>query len=351
MKRRGQIKLLILFIIALMIIVSCRNNNISDNEDGNIKEPNEENKILEPAEPVPATVCYTANDGNISVIDLESKKVISSIKVDGVTHSVQVSKNGRVLAATVSSSMDKNGVVMFYDTSNNELINTVEVGKYPIYVDFTNNNKYALVSNNKDNSLSVIDMNTYKVINTIETGTGPSGFSITRDDTLVFVANNGEDSFSIISLANFSHLNKKAIGKTPVSTAIAPDDITLMATLKDEDSLAIYSMSNGAIDKISVGKSPAYLYIQTNGKYAFVANEGTEESPTNTVNKINLSTNTVEATIEVGKGAHGIVVSGDNKNVYVTNRYDNTVSVIDNETNSVVATIQVDNQPKGIAIK
>ena len=41
-------------------------------------------------------------------------------------------------------------------------------------------------------------------------------------------------------------------------------------------------------------------------------------------------------------GPHGIVVSPDDKIVYVTNMYDATVSVIDNATNTVIHTIPVD---------
>lgn len=350
MKSKYNTKFLILVILVAVMIISCNNNNLDDDINNN-EQSNEENIIPEPKEPMPATVCYTANEsGSIAVINLETNKVVSSIKTDGATNSVQVSKDGGILAATVSYN-GENGKVMFYDTSNNELINQVEVGKSPMYVDFTNNGKYAIVSNYGDNNVSIIDMNNYKVINTIETGTGPNGLSITRDDTLAFVANMGEDSFSIISLVNFSNLNKKVIGKAPVSTAIAPDGIALLTTLKDEDSLAIYSMSKGTIDKITVGKGPTNLYIQADGRYAFVANEGSEESPSNSVSKINLLTNTVEATIEVGKGAYGIAISHDNKYVYVTNRYDDTVSVIDNENNKVIETIPVDKNPKGIALK
>lgn len=331
MKIRGRIIVLILFIIVVVMLVSCNNNdnNVQPNDVNNENDENNkngENGIAEPAKPVPATVCYTANEsGSITVIDLATNKVVTSIKTDGVTHNVQVSPYGKILAATVAAPMDENnnmnmnGKVLFYDTSNNELINEVEVGKHPAHVDFTHDGKYAVVANNEDNTVSIIDMSNYKVIKTVETGEGPHGLRITRDNTLAFVANMGEDSVSIISLVNFSNLNKKTLGKTPVTTALPPNDQTVLATLKGEDALAIYNMNSGAIDKVNVGKGPAQVFVQPDGKYAFVANEGTEESPSNSVSKINLETKAVEATIEVGKGAHGVVVSDDNK--YIYNKY------------------------------
>lgn len=357
MKIKGY-RIFILIILIAALLISCNNNNGTDGNNTDNGEQNGENNGNVPPvkEPVPASVCYTANEsGSISVIDLKTNKVVNSIKTDGVTHNVQVSPDGKILAATVAVPLDKgndmNGKVIFYDTGSNELINQTEVGKNPAHVDFTQNGKYAVVANNGDNTVSIIDMSSYKVSETVETGKGPHGLRIASDNTFAFVANMGEDSISIISLVNFSQLNKRTLGKTPVTTAIAPNGVAVLATLNGEDALAIYDTSSGKIDKISVGKGPAQVFAQSDGRYAFAANEGTEGSPSNTVSKVNLGTKTVEATIEVGKGAHGVVVSDDNKYVYVTNIYDATVSVIDNATNKVIATIPVDERPNGITLK
>lgn len=353
MKIKGY-RIFILIILTAVLFISCTNNGADGDNKDNGQSNGENNGVVPPANvPVPASVCYTANEsGSISVIDLKTNKVVNSLKTDGVTHNVQVSPDGKILAATVAANeMSTNGKVMFYNTENNELINQTEVGKNPAHVDFTQNGKYAVVANNGDNTVSVIDMSSYKVTETIETGKGPHGLRIASDNTFAFVANMGEDSISIISLVNFSQLNKRTLGKTPVTTAIAPNGVAVLATLNGEDALAIYDTSSGNIDKISVGKGPAQVFVQSDGKYAFAANEGTKESPSNTVSKVNLGTKTVEATIEVGKGAHGVVVSDDNKYVYVTNIYDATVSVIDNSTNKVVTTIPVDEKPNGITLK
>ncbi|WP_243454487.1 YncE family protein [Desulfosporosinus fructosivorans] len=86
-----------------------------------------------------------------------------------------------------------------------------------------------------------------------------------------------------------------------------------------------------------------------NDKYIFIANQGTEEKPSNSVSKIDLATRQVVATIETGKGAHGLVVSKDNKYIFVTNMYEDTVSIIDNNTNKVSTTVKVGKTPNGIS--
>ncbi|WP_338422880.1 MULTISPECIES: YncE family protein [Clostridium] len=102
---------------------------------------------------------------------------------------------------------------------------------------------------------------------------------------------------------------------------------------------------------MAVGKGPTQVYIESDDKYSFLANQGTEDAPSNTVSKIDMSTKKVVATIETGKGAHGVVVSSDNKYVYVTNMYDGTVSVIDNSTDKVIKTIKVEGEPNGISYR
>ncbi len=70
--------------------------------------------------------------------------------------------------------------------------------------------------------------------------------------------------------------------------------------------------------------------------YAYIANLGG-----NSVSVIATATNTVRATIPVGRIPQGAVVSPDGSKAYVTNMDDGTVSVIDALTSSVVGSIAV----------
>ncbi|MDT3701290.1 MAG: YncE family protein [Thermincola sp.] len=306
---------------------------------------------------------FTADEGgSITKIDATSNEVESAITVKGSVHNVQVSPDGKILGATMvpesdehgssgSMNMDMNGFALFYDTVSNKLLKKVEVGNHPAHIVFTNDGKFALVTNNEGKNVSVIDTSSYKEIKSIPTGKGPHGFRISKDNKFAYVANLAEDTVSVLDLTNFKEVRKITVGKSPVTTGITSDGKTLLVTVNAENALAIVDLDTGKTEKIPVGKGPAQIFVQYDDKYAFVANQGTEEEPSDTVSKIDLSTREVVATIQTGKGSHGVVTSNDNKLVYVTNMFEDTVSVIDNSQNTVMATVKVGKTPNGITYK
>lgn len=306
---------------------------------------------------------FTANEGgSISKINIRSLSVVDNYKLDGMVHNIQVSPNGKIVGATVipsmsmnmsgneDSSMDMKGKAIFFNPKTNKIIKEVEVGHHPAHLVFTNDGKYAVVTNNEDNNISVIDMKNFTVVKTIPTGKGPHGFRISNDSQFAYVANMGENSVSVINLTTLKEEKRIQVGDTPVTTGITSDGKTVVVTLNKENALAIIDLDSGKIEKVKVGEGPAQVYIQSDNKFAYVANQGTEKNPSHTLTKVDLKSKQVVATIETGKGSHGVVTSPDNTFSYVTNMFDNTVSVIDNSKNTVIKTIHVGKTPNGISI-
>lgn len=304
------------------------------------------------------SMIYTGDEGgSITLIDAASNTVTGTISLDGAVHNVQVSPDGKVLGATLTPRMEghgnmaMNGFALFYDTTTNNLIKKVEVGGHPAHIVFTQDGKYVLVTNYETNNVTVIDAKMYGVVQTVSTGKGPHGFRISPDSKTAYIANMGEDTVSVIDISTFKETKNITVGKTPVTTGITSDGKVLVATSNAENMLAVVDLASGKVDKIPVGIGPAQVFIQSDNKYAFVANQGTAQNPSSTVSKIDMATKKVVATIDAGKGAHGVVTSNDNKLVYITNMYENTVSIIDNMTNKATGKVDVGKIPNGITYK
>ncbi|MGG7619050.1 YncE family protein [Bacillus coreaensis] len=170
-------------------------DTIKDNKSN--QEGNEQEK---------ASFYYTAEKVGITKIDATTNKSVKSIEIEGSVHNVQLSPNGKVIGATVVPETGEHGgndsghevktagLALFYDAETDELISQVEVGSHPAHIVFTENMNYALVTNNDDNHVSVIDVATYKVIQNISTGNGPHGFRVAADSKTAYIANMGENT-------------------------------------------------------------------------------------------------------------------------------------------------------------
>ncbi|MFD2444382.1 YncE family protein [Bacillus sp. CGMCC 1.16607] len=304
---------------------------------------------------------FTANEGgSITKINASTNEVVDTIKVDGAVHNVQVSPDGKTLGATVvpemghgshdEDSMEMKGKALFFDTATNDLLKSIEVGNHPAHIVFTENGKYAVVTNNEDNDLSIIDTESFTLVETVETGKGPHGFRISTDSQKAYIANMGEDTISVINLEEMKEEKKIKLGSTPVTTGITSDGKTLLVTLYAENMLAIVDLATDHVKKVEVGKGPAQVYVDGNNQFAYVANQGTEDEPSTSVSVIDLGSMKVKTSIETGKGAHGVVTSPDSKRLYVTNMFENTVTVINTEQNKVIDKIDVGEIPNGISI-
>lgn len=347
----GKHVLLALSILPVLLLAACSNgtgNNIT------VKAP----ANTEPIGTVQQPEFYYvgSEDGSIRKFNAKNDSLTDTIQTAGLVHNLQVSPDGKMLAVTLGvekiehSDNHLRGTILFYDTTTDQLIKQVSAGSHPAYTVFTNDGKYALVTNSEDDNVAVIDMESYRIIRTIPTGSKPTGLQVSKDDKYAYVANMGDNTVSVVDLKNFQVVNKFKVGEKPVMTGITGDGKTLVVTLNGENSLATIDVTTGELHKIPVGKGPVELWVQADDQSVFVANQGTQQTPSATVTKVDVKHRKAVSTIQTGKGAHGLSGSTDGK-IYVTNMFANTVSVIDTTNNQVVQTFEVGRMPNGITVK
>jgi YVTN family beta-propeller protein len=175
---------------------------------------------------------------------------------------------------------------------------------------------FAYIPNSGNNNVSVIDTVTAppSIAATVPAGTNPRGVAsvVKTSETFTYVTNYGSENVTVIRTHS--------------------DPLT---------NLIIFEK----IRDIRVGRNPYGIAVDPAGTFAYVTNFGD-----GTVSKIDLSTNTVAATIPVGSNPIGIVVGMDGSKVYAVNNSSGTVSVIGAADNAAVATVTVGTNPFGIAV-
>lgn len=314
---------------------------------------------------------YTADErGNsITVIDLSTGQA-KDIAMPITPHNVQVSRDGRLLLAVgpvaaltgnqpqMKMNDDgkmKRGRLLILDagTIAVDSAGDIEIGRHPAHVIIDAQGKLAYATNSEDNNVMVIDVAQKKVVGEIKTGKFPHGLRMSPDGREIYVANVNDNSISVIDITQSKEVTRIPVGKAPVQVGFTPDGRRAYVALRDENSVAVIDTAQRKqIGTVAVGRNPIQVFATPDGRFIYVANQGTETNPDNTVSVIETTNNnSVVATIETGKGAHGVVVSDDGRRAFITNIEDDTVSVIDTATQKVINNLKVGKGPNGITFR
>ncbi|WP_326608936.1 Ig-like domain repeat protein [Streptomyces scopuliridis] len=265
-----------------------------------------------------------------------------TVPVGSFPTAVAITPNG--LTAYVTNEGDN--TVSVISTATNTVTATIPVGSVPFWVAITPNGLTAYVTNSGDNTVSVISTATNTVTTTIPVGSVPLGVAIPPNGLTAYVTNSGDNTVSVIDTATNTVTATIPVGTAPFGVAITPNGLTAYVTNSGDNTVSVISTATNTVTAtIPVGTAPFGVAITPNGLTAYIANNGD-----NTVSVISTATNTVTATIPVGTAPLGVAIPPNGLTAYITNNGDNTVSVIDTATNTVTATIPVGTAPFGVAI-
>jgi YVTN family beta-propeller protein len=227
----------------------------------------------------------------------------------------------------------------------NEVIDTVEVGRGPMGLAVTPEGDYVYVANSMDGTVSVIRTTDNSVIETVEVGASPMGVVISPEGDYVYVANSADGTVSVIRTTDNSVTETVEVGAFPVGIVVTPEgDYVYVANSMDGTVSVIRTTDNSVTETVEVGNGPWDVAVTSGGIYVFVTNK-----TDGTVSMIRIEDNTIVNTIEVGSNPLGITVGLDGDYIYVANNSDNTVSLISTTYYTVIETIAVGNGPWGVA--
>ncbi len=306
---------------------------------------------------------YTANEGDnsLSRIDLSTGEVLT-VPTAVTPHNVQITPDGETLLAvgTETMMMDGNegghdgeakGILLVYkaDDLSAGPSAQIEVGEHPGHVIADKEGKRAFVSNSEDDTVTVVDLATESVVGTIPTGNFPHGMRMNPAGDVIYVANVESGSVSVLDPVELREIEQIAVGKAPVQVGFTPDGKRAFVSLRDDDSVAaIDPAARSVLERIAVGDGPIQVYATPDNAFVLVANQGTEQEPSDTVSVIEVATDRVIQTIRTGAGAHGVVINDKGQLAFITNIVDGTVSVIGIASWNVIATIPVGAGPNGV---
>jgi len=295
---------------------------------------------------VPGKVYTTSWFGAvISVVDLGSGKAVKTIPVGVQDHNIFLSPDQKIAWVTNNNE----GTVSLIDTSTDAVIANIQTGHGPRHTNMPADGHVAYVTNEFDDSLAVINPTTRKVVQTVKVG-NMTHFPIVAGDK-IFVSNFGSADLTVIDRTNDAHTVVKTIkvGLGPLGQGATRDGKRVYVACHASNEVDVIDTDGlTVLARIATEPGPVQVSVAPDQRFAYVATDGR-----GTAQKIDLSTNKIVKTIEIGRdaGSHGIAFAADGKLLLVTNTGASTLSVIDTDSDQVTDTIKVATAPEGVAFK
>ena len=188
---------------------------------------------------------------------------------------------------------------------------------------------YIFVSNEQDNTVSVIDGASFEVIKVIKTGQRPRDMRWSADKTRLMVAASVDDRIDVIDVASLEVIGTLPAGEDPEIFDVDPSGEILVASNEDDNEVTVTTIATAKVRHVvkDVGIEPEGITFSTDGKIVFVTSEST-----NTVIVIDPWKGEILDEVLVGNRPRRGVVTPDGAEYWVTNELGGSVTILDART-------------------
>jgi YVTN family beta-propeller protein len=173
------------------------------------------------------------------------------------------------------------------------------------------------VSNQLDNTVSVIDGATHRTVATVRVGVSPAQMAVSPDRRSVYIANTGSSTVSVLNTADNTVAKTIALPRRsrPIGVALSPSGRYLYTADGGANRVSVLATGTGRVAaSVRVGTQPLDVAVAPDGKTVYSANSGSGD-----VSVIDARTNRVVRAIPTGRFPSGVAMTPDGASLYVTN--------------------------------
>jgi len=209
--------------------------------------------------------------------------------------------------------------------------------------------RFAFVTSEGDDNLTILDLRTEKVVKTLPTGRTPHVIAFTGAGK-GYVNNRGSKDLTVIDGNTFEVIGSIALPATSFQLALSPDGKTLAVAYKDALAISLIDTAADTVTKtIAVGKKPEGVFKGAMMRHSYWSNDGAYVYASDDVNdsivKIDARTGEVKASIRMPGPTHYLHPSKDAKLLYAVNEAEKqgvtSVTIIDVLTDKVIKDVQI----------
>ena len=286
---------------------------------------------------------------DITVIDVASRKVTANIRVGRGVHGICAPDDGQRIFTTVESEQN----LKIIATSTNQLLTSIPLTGRPNQCASTPDGHYVAVPIRNANSVDIVDTEQKKVIKTLPVQVPHNSYDAASNDQ-IFVSSMGDHEIDLIDLQKMAYIKKIQVGGIPRPYAVSKDGNTLYSALTDLHGFVIVSIpDNRILDRVELPPAPPVrcalephtpthgLALSPDDRQLWVTSLADSG-----VYVYDVASKTISPEIHTGECPNWITITRDGLYVAVSNSASDDCSIIETHTREEVARIKVGKGPK-----
>lgn len=187
------------------------------------------------------------------------------------------------------------------------------------------------VTNERDNTLSVINGETLEVESTVDVGERPRGIGLSPDGKELYVAASEENKIVVVDPVSLEILRSFPSGSDPETFAVHPNGNIYISNEDEAKASAFDPKTGDLIAEISVGLEPEGVAISPNGEYVIITSEST-----NMLHIIKAADNKIENNVLVGARPRAATFTSDSTIAYATSEISGEVKKVDVKAGKII---------------
>lgn len=189
------------------------------------------------------------------------------------------------------------------------------------------------ISNERDNTISIIDVATLEVKETIAVGKRPRGIIFSQDYSVVYLCASDDDTIQVIDPNSYEILHTLPSGENPETFVLHPDNERIFIANEDDAITSVVNAHTRTVEaQIPVGIEPEGQAVSPDGRIAITTSE-----TTNMAHWIDTETYEIFANTLVDSRPRHAEFTADGSRLWVSAEIGGTMSVFDVETQAEIA--------------
>ncbi len=190
-----------------------------------------------------------------------------------------------------------------------------------------------------------IDTSSYEIDAVIPVGAVPKFLAVSPDGSRLVVSNWCGFDVSIVDTKTNQEVARIDVGRHPRGIAIDSASRTAYIAVMGSSKVVTIDLANNSLGEVRLeaGGTPRHLVLSPDNRYLYVSN-----NLLNTVRKLDLTTGETIAKVSTGTQPRSMAISDDGLSLYVVNYVSGTVTKVTTEDMKVIQTIKTGYHPVGV---